>query len=357
MKILIATGGTGGHIYPAVAFGREAKKNHQVIFIGGRGGMEEKIAVAEGFQFLPIPVGKILRRITLKNVSNMFNFTKGIFAATAAIRKEKPAVIIGFGGYVCAPVVIAGWFTGIPVTLHEQNAIPGLTNKVLMRFARKVFASFPGTEKAFKGKGVYTGNPVREEIGSLTKEKASQSLNIEAERSVLSIIGGSQGARSMNAVVFEALKKLKGGKVEVLWMTGEKDFSLYKDKLSEIGGLKPKLSAFFGNIQEIYAVTDLLIARAGASTISEVIKCSIPSIFIPFPAAANNHQVHNARSMAEKGAALMFEEKDLTAEKLADEIERLLFKNEGMASIKENIKKIITKDSAKIMLEELKKAI
>ena len=357
MKILIATGGTGGHIYPAVAFGREAKKNHQVIFIGGRGGMEEKIVTGEGFMFLPIPVGKILRRFTLKNITNMYNFAKGIFAAGSAVRKEKPAVIIGFGGYVCAPVVIAGWFSRVPVVLHEQNAIPGLTNKVLMRFARKVFASFPGTEKVFKGKGLYTGNPVREEIGSLTKEAARKALNIGEGRSVISIIGGSQGARTMNAIVFEALKKLDRGNVEVLWMTGEKDHPVYAEKLNEFSGTKPRLSMFFGNMQEVYAATDLLIARAGATTVSEVIKCSVPAIFIPFPAAANNHQVFNAKSVAEKGAALMFEEKNLTPEKLAAELSRLLTDKVTVEKIKDNIKKIKTEDSAKIMVMETEKII
>ncbi|MFH1074887.1 MAG: undecaprenyldiphospho-muramoylpentapeptide beta-N-acetylglucosaminyltransferase [Candidatus Firestonebacteria bacterium] len=357
MKIMIATGGTGGHIYPAVAFGREAKKDHEVVFIGGCGGMEEKIVTEEGFRFIPVPVGKILRRITLKNIINMYNFTKGIFAAAAVIKKEKPAVIIGFGGYVCAPVVIAGRLSGVPVVLHEQNAIPGLTNKVLMRFAKKVFASFPDTEKVFKGKGFYTGNPLRDEIGSVTKEKARQALNIEEGKNVISIIGGSQGARSMNIIVFEALKLLNGEKIEVIWMTGEKDFPVYQEKISELNGLKPELKTFFGNMQEIYAATDLLIARAGATTVAEVIKCSVPAIFIPFPAAANNHQVHNAKSVAEKGAALMFEEKDLTPEKLAAEVKRMLFGRDGTNVIKKNIKKIVTEDSAKIMLTELEKII
>ncbi|MEI6846285.1 MAG: undecaprenyldiphospho-muramoylpentapeptide beta-N-acetylglucosaminyltransferase, partial [Candidatus Firestonebacteria bacterium] len=347
--------GTGGHIYPAVAFGREAGKSHEIIFIGSCGGMEEKIITGEGFRFLSIPAGKIIRKFTLRNVLNMFNFVKGIFAAVNLIKKEKPGVILGFGGYVCAPVIIAGRLTGTKVVLHEQNAIPGLTNKVLMRFAEKVFVSFPGTEKVFKNKGFYTGNPVREEIGSLTKEKARQALNIEEGKKVLSIIGGSQGARSMNAFVFEALKKLKGQELEVLWMTGEKDYEFYLEKLPELKGLKTEIKMFFGNMQEIYAASDVLVARAGATTVAEVIKCLLPAVFIPFPSSANNHQVYNARTLFEKGAALMYEEKDLTGERLAAELKNLLFRPGAASSIKEHLKIITVKDSAKIMLTELEK--
>ncbi|MCX5777299.1 MAG: undecaprenyldiphospho-muramoylpentapeptide beta-N-acetylglucosaminyltransferase [Candidatus Firestonebacteria bacterium] len=357
MKIMIAAGGTGGHIYPAIAFAREAAKKHETVFVGGKGGMEEKIVAAEGFRFLPIPAGKIIRRFTLQNIVNIANFIKGIFASGLAIRKEKPAVIIGFGGYVSAPVVIAGRFFRVPAALHEQNAIPGLTNKLLSKCASVVLASFTGTDNAFKGKVVFTGNPIREKLGSLTRAEARNLLKIQEGKKVVSIIGGSQGARSLNVIVYEALKKMQGDKLEVIWMTGEKDSLVYTAKLKEFGGLKVRISAFLSNMEEVYGATDVLIARAGATTVSEVLRCGVPAIFVPFPAAANNHQVYNARSVADKGAALMLEEKNLTGVILAAEIEKLLNNEESVKTIKENIKKTINKDSAKLMLTELEKLL
>ncbi len=352
MKILIVCGGTGGHIFPGLAFGKLASKEHETVFIGGLGGMEETILKTEGFKFISIPVGKILRRFTLKNLFNMFNFFRGVLAALRVLKSEKPDIIIGFGGYVSAPVIIAGRFKKIPVALHEQNAIPGLTNRFLSKLADRVFVSFAGTERRFGTKGVFTGNPVREEIGVMTKEEARTRLHIEAGKKVVSIIGGSQGAHTMNTFIFEALKHLKGEKLTVLWMTGEKDYALYEDRLKELPGVKPELKRFFNNINEVYAATDLLIARAGATTVSEAVKCGLPAIFIPFPAAANNHQVYNARALAVKGAALMFEEAELSGEKLAKEIERLLANSK---TLRENIIKIRTLDSAKLMLFELRR--
>jgi len=352
MKILITCGGTGGHIYPGIAFGRLAAKENETVFVGGINGMEEKIIKAEGFRFIPIPVGKLLRSFAFKNIVNMAGFLRGIFAALNVLKRERPDVIIGFGGYVSAPMVLAGKLRRIPVALHEQNAVPGLTNRLLSKLARRVFAGFPGAEKEFGAKGIYTGNPVREEIGGTAREAARRALNIAAGNKVVSVIGGSQGARTMNVLVFEALKKLKTGSINVLWMTGEKDYAFYKEKVKELDGVKPELKQYFNNMNEIYAATDVLIARAGASTISEAVKCGIPAIYIPFPAAANNHQVYNARAVAVKGAALMYEEADLTGEKLAKEIERLL---SNSLTLKENIKKLKSADSAKLMLAELKR--
>lgn len=355
-KVIISCGGTGGHIYPGIAIGqvlRSKVKDISILYVGTETGMEKGLITKEKFEFLGISSGKILRKLSFTNVLNFFKFIKGIFQSMKIIKTFKPELVIGLGSYVCAPVAVAGWLKKVPVVLHEQNAIPGLTNKALSRIAKKILASFEESIKLFpKGKAVFTGKLVREDIGRLDRDGCIKKLNLDASKKTISVIGGSQGSHRMNTVFFDTLKYLKSMNVQVLWMTGQKDFETYKSKTGEYGSTV-LVQPFFHNINELYAVTDLIVCRAGASTIAEIIKCGIPAIFVPYPFAAHNHQFYNADELVKNNAALMIDEKELTAEALQSMIKELVRDESRLKALSKNMKSMDKVDSREAIFKVL----
>ena len=320
-KAVITSGGTGGHIFPAVAVARKLikEKGYEVLFIGTADGMEKLIIEKEGIRFLAVSSGRLYRKLTFKNFISAYLVIKGSIQSVRALKTEKPDVVVGFGGFVCAPVMLAAGFLGIKSVLQEQNAVPGLANRWLSKFAEKVLMGFEGAAPYFGKKAVFTGNPVREEIGRKSKAEGLGNLGLAVGMKTVSVIGGSQGGKGLNKAVFEALPFLKGKNIRVIWMTGKTEYEFYS-KNAKGTGTDCLVKEFFSNIDDVYAASDLIVCRSGASTVFEVLKCGLPSVMVPFPYAANNHQYLNALDVEKHGAGLVCEEKDLSGEKLAGTI-------------------------------------
>ncbi len=352
-KVVITSGGTGGHIYPAVAVATLlSAEGWETVFVGTADGPEKGIAEGAGLRFLAVESGKFYRRLTFKNFVSMYRVLKGLFGSLKLLKTEKPDLVIGFGGYVCAPSVLAAKLAGIKTALHEQNAYPGLANRLLSRVVDVTFMAFAGASKRLHGRKVLTGLPVRAAIGSVKKEEAVKSLGLKPGIRTLAVIGGSQGGRGLNKAVSEALPFLKEG-IQVVWMTGRNEYKEYS-LLPGINGNPAVLSPFFDNIETIYAAADLAVIRAGASTVFEVLKCGLPSVLVPFPYSAADHQRVNGRFVSEGGAGLYLDEQGLTGESLAAAINGIIFDGKKLGEMSAAAKNIFGNDAGLEILKELK---
>ena len=360
MRILFAGGGTAGHINPALAIAgyvKERQPDAEILYIGKTGGMEERLVPQAGFEFRGISVQGFSRSISPKGLKdNVVTVKKAITGGREAkkiIREFDPDICVGTGGYVSGPVLRAAAKLGIPTIIHEQNAFPGVTNKMLARHADRVMLAMPAAEKHFKGhpRFVNTGNPVRGEILTADKEKCRKELGLD-ERPVILSFGGSLGAKIVNESLADIIaRSAKDGKYQHIHAYGQygKWFpDLLKEKGADLDNA-PNLDIreYINNMPVCLAAADLVIARAGAITLSEIQVKGKPSILIPSPNVAENHQFHNAMALVEKNAAVMIEEKDLTPEKLTEEIDKLASDPARLKEYSENAKKMAVSDSAK----------
>lgn len=347
MKLLIAGGGTGGHLFPGLAVAEMWKaEGNEVVFVGTPRGLEKDLVPRFGHKLelmtvSPIKGNKIVARLrAFKNLPSSF------FQALKILKKEKPDVVLGIGGYASGPCVLAASLKRIPTGVIEQNSIPGLTNKVLGKFVKRVFITFENAKKFFAEKKVrVTGNPVLKErlpssiVRSFDRsiaEKASSELSHDRtiERSNLLIMGGSQGAHRVNEIFLEAyaLIREKIPHLSICHQTGKNDFEPVKAKYGTSQNVT--VAPFFDKMQDWYAKTSLVICRSGASSLTELALWGLPSILIPYPYAADDHQKFNAKEFEDKGAAFLFDEKDLTAEKLAEAIVSILQNNQKYLEMK-----------------------
>lgn len=335
LKVIMAAGGTGGHLWPAISLARALRKREpdsEFLFIGTGRPIEEKMLAPEGF------CRKIIRASGLKG-QNPINALKAlyfcinsVFEAGGIIRNFKPDLCFGAGGYVTVPVGLAAKIRGIPLIIHEQNSRPGLSNKVLGKVAAKIMLGFAEAAPAFRGdKTVFTGNPVRREIIDLSLSGRSR-----PERSVISVTGGSQGASGLNRLVVPALIKLKraGNNFKVYHQSGGPD-AAWVAKAYKEAGLEAEVQDFYQDMASFYARPDLVIARAGALTIAELTVLGMPSILTPLPTAADDHQTVNARRLEEHGAAIVAPEKTTSPEALAAIVEKLLTDDSAMKKMSE----------------------
>ncbi|MBR2176559.1 MAG: undecaprenyldiphospho-muramoylpentapeptide beta-N-acetylglucosaminyltransferase [Clostridia bacterium] len=372
MKIIFAGGGTAGHINPALAIAgyvRERQPDAEILYIGCKGGMEERLVPQAGFEFRGITVQGFKRKITPKAIKdNIITVKKALSASSESkkiIKEFQPDIVIGTGGYVSGPVLRAAAKLGIPTLIHEQNAFPGVTNKMLAKKAVKVMLAMPAAKKHFKGNCSFaeTGNPVRGEILTAEKERCRRELGLD-ERPVILSFGGSLGARIINESLADIIaRSAKDGKYQHIHAYGQYG-KWFPDLLKEKGADLEKaknldIREYINNMPVCLAAADVVIARAGAITLSEIQVQGKPSILIPSPNVAENHQYHNAMSLVEKNAAVMIEEKDLTAEKLTEEIDKLASDPEKLRAYSENAKNMAVNDAAKriyaIIIEVLAK--
>ena len=323
-RLLIAGGGTGGHLFPGVAIAEElrARDPDAVIkFVGTRRGIEARVLPDLGWDLEFIEVSGLKTVGAAGAIKGMFRLPKAMWQARRIVKAFKPDAVIGVGGYASGPVVLAAKMRGVPTAICEQNSIPGLTNKLLGRVVRNVFLSFDESRRFFKAKKiVMSGNPVRRD---LVQKLLGAGAAPDAKTHVL-VVGGSQGAVAVNELASKALSALaKELPLAIVHQTGEKDLeptsARYKD-----AGVEADTRAFIKDMATAYGRADIIIGRAGATTVAELAIAGKPAIFIPYPFAADNHQELNAREMADKGAALMFKQSELTAEKLADALRPLL---------------------------------
>jgi UDP-N-acetylglucosamine--N-acetylmuramyl-(pentapeptide) pyrophosphoryl-undecaprenol N-acetylglucosamine transferase len=326
-RLLIAGGGTGGHLFPGVALAEELRAREpdaQIKFVGTRRGIEARVLPELGWDLEFIEVSGLKTVGAAGAVKGLFRLPKALWQARRIVKAFEPDAVIGVGGYASGPVVLAAKLRGIPTAICEQNSIPGLTNKMLGKLVRQVFLSFDESKRFFKAKKiVMSGNPVRRDL--LQKLLAAGAGATTRQTVSVLVVGGSQGAVAVNALAAEALSTLakSGLSLSIVHQTGEKDLEPTSTKYKD-AGVTADCRAFIKDMAAAYQAADLIIGRAGATTVAELAIAGKPAIFIPYPFAADNHQELNAREMADKGAALMFKQSELTAEKLADALRPLL---------------------------------
>ena len=359
MKILIAGGGTGGHLFPAVAIAQEFKmkdNSGRILFVGTEKGIESRVVPREGFEIRFISAEGLKGRGILKKVKSVCKLPIGIMQSIKILKDYKPDIVIGVGGYASGPIGIASVLLGYPLVIQEQNLFPGVTNKILGRFAGLIFTSFEETEKFFNKEKVHlTGNPIRKGIAESESEDKEFELKFHAKVSnlkplkfTLLIFGGSQGAHSINKAMVDGLEYLAKFKdsIFVIHQTGVTDLEFVKKSYEKIG-FESEVVPFINNMADSYKKADLIICRAGATTISEITACGKAAVLIPFPFAANNHQEMNALVLKENGAAEMIIEKDLNGEMLANKILFLMQSRTRLLEMERESKKMGKPDAAK----------
>lgn len=355
-------GGTGGHIYPALAIADKIKRKHpeaDILFIGTKRGHEKDLVPKNGYPIRFITVTGFDRKHLLANVKTIRDYFAGERQAKAIIAEFRPDIVIGTGGYVCGPVVRAAYKCGIRSYIHEQNALPGLTNRLLEKYVKKVFIAYAEAAQYFKHKEklVVTGNPLRKEflVSGLNNDRLKFGI-LPAESCVL-CFGGSLGAGMINRVMEETAAELENiQNVKLILITGKIHYESVLAELEERGIKKSEkiiVLPYADNMHEYLHAADLVISRSGALTVSEITACGKPSILIPSPNVTGNHQYFNAKAVSDKGGAILIEEKDLTAEKLLGVVIRLLNNREALNAMAAASKSIGKLDGADVIYDHL----
>lgn len=332
MRIVLTGGGTGGHIYPALAIARHCLQREpscEFLYIGSHRGLEKDIVPKEGFRFESVEISGFRRKLSVDNLKTILRFWKAVRRSKRLLRQFQPDVVVGTGGYVCGPVIYAAAKLGIPTLLHEQNAIPGLTNRFLSARASMVAVSFPGNEAAFPKakKAVYTGNPRATEVAGADAAAGRQSLGLPPEIPLVVVVGGSGGAKSINQCMAEMagrIGELPG--THFLFITGKAYYDETSSRITQLDTMPDNLTVvpYVERMPDILAATALIVTRSGASFMAEITALGIPSIQIPSPYVTNNHQEANARNLQQGDAAEVILESELSAEQLFTHIRKLM---------------------------------
>lgn len=351
MRFVVAGGGTGGHIYPALAIARGLKDRYpgaEILYIGAVGGMEADIVPREGIPFKGIVVSGLKRKISLRNLVVLWQAGYGFCQAYKIIRRLRPDAVVGTGGYVCGPVLLAAALSKIPTLIHEQNALPGITNRILARFVDKVTVTFAVSASYFpqRKKVRVTGLPVRPEILKAEKNCSLKKLGIDGSRFFLFSFGGSRGARTINKAMVEVIRKFAGDpRLNILHVTGRLGYDEFLNDCAaqgiDVGNYgNITIKSYVYNMQDALAAADLVICRAGAATLAELTVMGIPAILVPYPYASENHQEFNARALEKAGAALVVKDSRLNGELLCLKLEEFLSDKHRLSTMAEASKKI-----------------
>lgn len=330
MKILITGGGTGGHIYPALAFVNYVKQvdpTTEFMYVGTKTGLESQIVPKYTIPFKTIEIQGFRRSLSPQNIKTVYLFLSSIGKAKKIIKDFQPDVVIGTGGYVSGPVIYAAKQLKIPTIVHEQNSIPGITNKFLSKYATKVAICFPSVAAYFpKEKVVLTGNPRAQEVATIERTDILREYGLEPDKKTVIIFGGSRGALKINQAFIEALPLFEQREYQVLYASGER---YYQDLQKKLKLLKKNLTnisiqPYIDKMAEVLAAADLVVSRAGATSIAEFTALGLPAILIPSPYVTNDHQTKNAQSLVKSGAVEMISDQELTGLKLVTEIDAIL---------------------------------
>jgi len=361
-KIIISGGGTGGHIFPAIAIANAIKSKFphtEILFVGAEGKMEMEKVPAAGYEIIGLPIMGLQRRLTLQNLKFPIMLLRSMMKAKSIIREFKPDVVVGVGGYASGPLLKAATKMGIPALIQEQNSYPGITNKLLATKVQKICVAYPQMERFFpKEKIIVTGNPVRQDIKNLSakRERGIEFFGLDKDKKTVLVIGGSLGARTINESIESGLEKFAQKNIQLVWQTGK----WYEDKAAlavkpfENNGIKTM--AFISKMDYAYAVADVVISRAGASSISELCIAAKATVFVPSPNVAEDHQTKNAMALVNQNAAILV--KDVEAkEKLVDQTLALVKDEMQKEKLSVNIAKMAFNDSAEIIADEVIKLI
>ncbi len=351
MKLLIAGGGTGGHVFPGIAVAEELRRNRrdaEVVFVGGRRGLEAVAVPEAGFRIRFLMARGFNRRAWWTwgwaGIVNLIGLLQALFI----VASERPDVVLGTGGYVSAPVAVAAWLLRRPLLLQEQNSIPGVANRWLARIADEVHLSFVEARTYFSRKDhlKVTGNPIRAHVLSGEKSAAYAEFGLEPGKPTLFVFGGSRGAHRINEAALDAMRRLKG-RVDVQWIlqTGREDFDWAKGVVDQ-EQLPARVMPFLTRIHLAYAAADLVVCRSGAMTLAEIAACGTPAILVPYPYAAHDHQAVNATNLVDRGAAAMILDRELTGERLAKEIAHWLSDRPALSQMSANARRFARPDAA-----------
>ncbi len=357
-RLLIAGGGTGGHLYPGIAVAAEAvKEGIEVLFVGTAQGIETRVVPREGFNLKLIDAGRFKGMGASQKIKTVLSVPAGAAQAAGVIREFKPNAVLGVGGYASFPAVLAARLMGKPVILQEQNAAPGLANKWLGKIADRVCLGFQAGETFFPaGKCVLTGNPIRRGLLDVKKEDALMSMGLHGNKTTVLVTGGSGGASRINRAVAGALQGLSGmkDKLQFIHQTGQRD---YEETAAAYGGagFVCRVMPYIYDMASAYACADIVVCRSGALTIAEVTALGKPAVLIPYPFAADNHQEKNAREMETVGAARVVLDREATGERLADEIRSLLSDAGTIPRMQERSRALGRPDAAVRVLEICRK--
>ncbi len=362
-KILISGGGTGGHIFPAIAIANKIRDKYpesEILFVGAKGRMEMEKVPAAGYDIEGLRISGFQRKLTVDNLSFPFKLMGSLCKASRIVKKFKPDVAVGTGGYASGPLLYMASRKKVPTLILEQNSYPGVTNKILGKTVDTICVAYPGMEKYFpEEKIVITGSPLRKEILNIkvTKKEALEFFGLKEELPVLLIIGGSQGAKGINDAIKENLDKIVATGVQVIWQTGKLSYKEAKERAEKSPfSERIKVLEFISEMDKAYAACDMIVSRAGAIALAEIVVVGKPAIFIPLPSAAEDHQTKNALTLTESGAAILLPEKE-AKEKIADTINSLVNSREKRKSIESNLKKFRTGDATEKIVNEIEKLI
>lgn len=356
IKMIISGGGTGGHLFPAIAIAQKVKElspESEVHFVGANGKIEMEKVPQYGFSIDGLWITGFHRGQLARNANLPFKVASSILKARQLVRKFKPDIAVGVGGYASGPLLWVAGKRGVPTLLQEQNSYPGITNKLLAPKASKICVAFPGMEKYFQAsKLVETGNPIRKNIQSIDKTTARDQLGLDPNKKTLLVIGGSLGARALNEAMAKHLQALKNASVQVLWQTGKLYYEELTSRLSEQLNDDIKLTAFIDDMNLAYGCADLVVSRAGALSISEITFLGKPSILVPSPNVAEDHQTKNARVLVAHGAAVMVKDGEALDLMVATALE-LMSNQEALETMQAKSLELAKPNAAQHIAEEI----
>ena len=354
MKVIIAGGGTGGHVFPAISIAEEILRRNggnEVLFVGTEQGIEKRILPEKGYRVEFINSRGIVGKSFFQKVTAVISILGAMMSSLRILRDFRPDAVIGVGGYASGPTLLCASMSSIPTAVCEQNSVPGLANRILSRFVGKIFITFEESKEHLPaGKTVLTGNPIRRDLAHSAAEKKPRQ---NAPRNVF-VLGGSQGARKLNEIVPLSLGKL-GGRVNVTHQTGEAQIESVRETYRQLG-ISAEVFGFTDDMSRIYEKTDLAICRAGSGTLSEITAFGIPSILVPLASSTHDHQLKNAKVLESNAAAVVVEEKELSVEGLCAVMEKTL-EQPTLERMAENSKKLARPHAAREIVNEIERII
>ncbi len=358
LNVIISGGGTGGHIYPAIAIANEIKLRYpeaKILFVGAKNKMEMEKVPQAGYEIEGLWISGIQRKLTLKNLLFPIKLISSLWKARKIIKKFKPDVVVGTGGFASGPTLMVANKLSIPTVVQEQNSFPGITNKLLSKKANKICVAYDNLERFFpKDKIIKTGNPVRQDLLLVysKREEGIEFFELDKEKKTVLVIGGSLGARRINQLIELELEFLKGQSVQVIWQCGKLYNEEYRAYNSEAN---VQVHSFLNRMDLAYAAADFIISRSGASSVSELCIVGKPTIFIPSPNVAEDHQTKNAKAIVDKHGALMLKESELNTFSVVFET---LIKDQGkQESLSENIKELALPNATNHIVNEIESLV
>jgi UDP-N-acetylglucosamine--N-acetylmuramyl-(pentapeptide) pyrophosphoryl-undecaprenol N-acetylglucosamine transferase len=360
MRVIISGGGTGGHIFPAIAIAKalqQLRPEAEILFVGAEGKMEMEKIPAAGYKIIGLPIAGIQRRFTWKNLLVPFKVIASLWKARKIIKEFKPDVAIGVGGYASGPLLRMAAASGIKTLIQEQNSYPGITNKLLAPKVNRICVAYQGLEKFFPvEKIILTGNPVRPEVARLEgkRERAVEHFQLDPKLKTLLIVGGSLGARTINLAVDTSAEELVKGGIQIIWQTGKGYYGSAKKREAEVAHLH--VFDFIREMDLAYAAADIIVSRAGAMSISELCLVKKPAVFIPSPNVSEDHQTKNAMALVKSDAALMIRDSDAQTQ-LAAVVKNLMNDTQLATKLSANIASMGMPDASERIAQEVIKLV